>query len=266
MKERNVMGKAAICSFAAAVVMAGLEFGMTARAEMITDMEGDLSVVQEETVLEAVPESEAPDIQVDVPAAEIISEEEPGTAEPEIVELEIVEIEESLIPGAACPDPGLSGEETEAANEEQQTEMTEAAEAPETYISGALTYEDEEVAVTVVASEAAKLPAGTQVKVAKLSEGSEKYEAAKEAASRSLETGEDASYTFYDVTLESEGQVLGVAEGTVSVRLEFKTVDGTEDVVSIEETESGKVARNVTDTAALNERLSSVAVDYSCGR
>ena len=125
-----------------------------------------------------------------------------------------------------------------------------------------LTYEDEEVAVTVFASEAAQLPADTEVKVTRLEEGSEQYEAAKEAARQGLEAGENASYTFYDVTLESEGQALYVEEGTVSVRMEFKTAETCEkkDVVSIEETESGKVARNVTDTT--NGKTGSVELTY----
>ena len=64
------------------------------------------------------------------------------------------------------------------------------------------------------------------------------------------------------MTLESEGQALYVEEGTVSVRMEFKTAETCEkkDVVSIEETESGKVARNVTDTT--NENAGSVAISY----
>ena len=266
MKKWNVMGKAVICSFAAAMMMTGTEFGITACAEMIADGEEALQTVQEEAVLEMIPESEDQGVQADIPDAEIVPEEEAGIDEPEpdeleIVDLEIVEIEENLVPGAACPDLGLP--EEEAAAEEGQTEQAAETEAPETCVSGTLTYEDEEVAVTIVASEAAKLSDDTQVKVMKLEEGSEKYESAKEAAGRSLTADENATYTFYDVTLESKGQILDVAEGTVSVRMEFKTAVGTEDVVSIEETESGKVARNVTDTDSLNERLSSVAVDYS---
>ena len=174
-----------------------------------------------------------------------------------------------MVPGAALPDFGFeaSEEEAEAPEMSEEAEVPETvedtvvAENPETCISGVLTYEDNEVAVTVVASEAAQLPADTEIKVTRLEEGSEQYETAKEAARASLAAGENASYVFYDVTLESEGQVLDVAEGTVSVQMEFKTSgDAKKDVVKIEETESGKVARNVTDTTA--EKAGSVALNY----
>lgn len=267
MKKWNAMGKMAVCSFAAAMmVMIGSEFGLTARAEMVIDGDKELQAVQEEVLQadqEVVPESDDKDVlEADAPAAEELS----GAGELGIEMMEIVEIQENMVPGAACPEINLFEGEAEA-EQEQQAEMPEeakaaAAEDSETCVSGTLTYEDDEVTVTVVASEAAQLPANTEVKVTKLVEGSEKYEAAKEAA-QSLAADENASYTFYDVTLESEGQALDVAEGTVSVWMEFKTADAEDkDVVSIEETESGKVARNVTDTTAANERAGSVAIDY----
>ncbi len=269
-KTWNVMGKMAVCSFAAAMmVMIGTGSGMTAQAEMIIDSEAEIQAVQE-----MVPESENQDVlQADAPAAEVMPEmPEAGDAEINMADMDIdvadiVVIEDSLVPGAALPDFGLEASEGEAEAPEMMEEAAEAqeetvpAENPETWISGVLTYEDEEVAVTVFASEAAQLPADTEVKVTRLEEGSEQYEAAKEAARASLAAEENASYAFYDVTLESEGYVLDVAEGTVSVQMEFKTsADAKKDVVKIEETESGKVARNVTDTAA--ERAGSVALNY----
>ena len=267
-KTWNVMGKMAVCSFAAAMmVMIGTGSGMTAHAEMIIDSEEEIQAVQE-----IVPESENQDVlQADAPAAEVMPEmPEAGDAQINMADIDvsdIVVIEDSLIPGAALPDFGFEASEGEAEAPEMMEEAADAQEEavpeenPETCISGVLTYEDDEVTVTVFASEAAQLPADTEVKVSRLEEGSEQYEAAKEAARASVAAEENASYAFYDVTLESEGRILDVAEGTVSVQMEFKTSgDAKKDVVKIEETESGKVARNVTDTAA--ERASSVALDY----
>ncbi len=265
MKRWNAMGKLAICSLTAAMmVMIGTEFGMTARAEMVIDSEDEIQAVQE-----IVPESDTQDVlQADAPAAEAMPEmSEAGDLGIDVTD--VVVIEDSLVPGAALPDFGFeaSEEEAEAPEMSEEAEVPETvedtvvAENPETCISGVLTYEDNEVAVTVVASEAAQLPADTEIKVTRLEEGSEQYETAKEAARASLAAGENASYVFYDVTLESEGQVLDVAEGTVSVQMEFKTSgDAKKDVVKIEETESGKVARNVTDTTA--EKAGSVALNY----
>lgn len=263
MKRWNVMGKLAICSFTAAmVVMISSEFGMTARAEMIMDSAEEIQAVQE-----VVPESDDQDVlQADAPAAEAMPEmSEAGDLGIDVTD--IVVIEDGLVPGAAQPDFDLEASEGEAEAPEMAEDTADIQEEPvlaensETYVSGTLTYEDEEVAVTVIASAAAQLPADTELKVTRLEEGSEQYESAKEAAYASLEAAENASYVFYDVTLESEGQVLDVAEGTVSVQMQFKTSgDAKKDVVKIEETESGKVARNVTDTTA--KRAGSVVLDY----
>ncbi len=296
MKKRwNTMGKMAVCSFAAVMmVMIGTESGMTAHAEMLIDTEEDIQAVQE-----MVPESENTDVLLaDAPVMQDTQEagDTEETKEPEINIMQVVTIEENLIPGSSEPDFGidLSGEpeaeesqdvnaeaeaqeeagkpqdaeaqeEAEDADGQEESEETQDAKAQEekseTGVSETITYEDSEVAVTVIATEAAQLPANTEVKVTKLEEGSEEYEAAKEAARQSVGAGENATYTFYDVTLESEGQALEVEEGTVSVKMEFKTDAAKKEVVSIEETESGKVARNVTDRTA--ERSGSVALSYS---
>ena len=264
MKRWNVMRKMMVCSLAAAaMVMIGTGFSMTASAEMVIDNEEEL-----QEVLEIVPESENMDVlQADAPAAQ---EEVLMAGEMEEEALldvtQIVTIEENMIPGAARPEFELEGdvqaeaENLQDAEEPQEMEEPQAQEAKsETCVSGTITYEDSEVAVTVVVSEEAQLPANTEVKVTKLEEGSEAYEAAKAAACQGIEADENAAYTFYDVTLESEGQALDVADRTVSVWMEFKA--DADDVVSIEETESGKVARNVTDTET-EGKTGSVALSY----
>ncbi len=275
MKKRwNMMGKMAVCSFAAVMVMAGTRCGITARAEMIMNNEDEL-----QTVTEMVPEENMEALPEEAPAAQ-------ETGETDLEVMQVVVIEEEQVPGAAAPE--MTGEEAADAQEEDAGEPAEgeqgedvpenpvsgeaaAGDTPEeqqavpeekseTCVSGMITYEDSEVSVTVVASEAAQLPADTTVKVTRLAEGSAEYEAAKEAARQSVGAGESASYTFYDVTLESKGQALDVEEGTVSVKMEFRTDAAQKEVVSIEETEGGKVARNVTDRTA--ERAGSVALSY----
>lgn len=278
MKKRwSMAGKMAVCSFAAMMmVMIGMKSGMTVHAEMIMDSEEDL-----QTAGELAAESENKEaLPEDIPAVQEAGEE--------IDLMQVVVIEEEMVPGAAQPGedaweeaeaeelyeaeaadvPEAEAEEAAGTEEQQDAEAeeeaagTEPEASSETGVSGTLTYEDSEVMVTVIASEAAQLPADTEVKVTRLAEGSAEYEAAKEAARQSLAAGENASYTFYDVTLESEGQVLDVEEGTVSVKMEFRTDAEKREVVSIEETENGKTARNVTDTAAAGGKAGSVALSY----
>ena len=96
-------------------------------------------------------------------------------------ELQTVQ-ETTIVPESADTDvlPEEAPEEAEAP-EVLKTSDTPKKAAPETCVSGILTYEDSEVVVTVIASEAAQLPADTKVKVTKLAEGSAKYEEAKAA-------------------------------------------------------------------------------------
>lgn len=265
-KRWNLMGKLIICALVM-MTLVGAGHGMTACAEEVIDSENEM-----QTVAEMVPESEHTDVlPADVPAAQ------EGAQEAGIDLTQVVVIEENMVPGAAQPEAADTQESAETPGEDPETDEAELPEASddaqdeaeasegeqtaETGVSGMITYEDSEVVITVAASEEAQLPADTEVKVVRLEEGSEKYEAAKEAARQSLAAGETADYTFYDITLESEGQALDVEEGTVSVRMEFKTDTKTRDVVSIEETENGKVARNVTDPAA-EEKAGSVELSY----
>ena len=271
MKKRwNVIGKMTICTLTAAmVVMIGTGYKMTARAEMLTGGEEEILTMeetQETEAMEALPEEEMQETEAQ------------ETEEPKVDVTEYVVIEENEIPGAAQPELESSEEGEEQAEEEeaegavqeegdvpeegQPAEEAPEEEASETCVSGTIAYEDSEVAVTVVVSEEAKLPANTEVKVTKLAEGSAEYESAKEAARQSVGAGENATYTFYGVTLESEGQELEVEEGTVSIRMEFKTDAEKKEVVKIEETESGKVARNITDRIASQGKVSSIELAY----
>ncbi len=169
--------------------------------------------------------------------------------------------ENAEVPEDAEAEAGEDAETPENADAPENMEAEAPEEESGTCVSGTITYENGEVAVTVVASEAAQLPADTIVKVTRLEEGSAEYEAAKEAARQSVGTDENASYTFYDVTLESEGETLDVEDGTVSVKMEFKAAAARREVVSIEETGSGKIARNVTDRTEAG-RTGTVVLPY----
>lgn len=230
------------------------------------EMKADIDITQMVVIEEnLIPGAAQPDLGFSSPEEEAEAED---AQEAEAEDAQEAEDEQN-----AEAEGTQEAEDTQSAEAEaedvQEAEDTQSAEAEdvqeanaETGVSGTITYEDDEVLVTVVVSEEAQLPADTEVKVTRLEEGSEKFETAKEAARQSLEAGENATYTFYDVTLESEGQALDVEEGTVSVRMEFKTGAAKKEVVRIEETESGKVARNVTDTAAAAGRAGSLTLNY----
>ena len=157
--------------------------------------------------------------------------------------------------------------ETEAAQtEEVQTESeseTETEKDEETVYKTDFRFENGEVIIIAKASTDAKLPENTEMKVKKLEVGSAEYEEAKKASEAKLGVSEDAEYLFYDVTFVSDGKELDPAEGTVVVQVEFKTiqVDGSaqqQSVLQIDDTASGKVAKDVTAAAPEGSNMSSV--------
>ena len=133
-----------------------------------------------------------------------------------------------------------------AAEAEQQISETEAAEAK------TFTYENDEVVITAQA--AAELPENIEMQVRKLEEGSEEYEAAKAAT----EAGEDAQYSFYDVTFTVDGNEVELGENSVYVQVEFKTVqingEETQGIYHIDE----NGANNVTAETEEGSNMSSV--------
>ncbi len=151
-------------------------------------------------------------------------------------------------------------QETVQAAEAAETEANaaEAAEAVETEAAQSFTFENDEVIITAAA--AAELPENIEMQVRKLEEGSEEYEAAKAAAAASTMAGEDAQYSFYDVTFTADGAEVELADGGVHVQIEFKTVQinstvETQEVLSIDETG----VNNVTAETEEGSNMSSVS-------
>ncbi len=182
--------------------------------------------------------AEAPAIEIEVIGFETIAVEEVPTEvaqEAEIAETE-ANAEETV--------------ETEA--EETETVETEA-EAAQSF-----TFENDEVIITAQA--VAELPENIEMQARKLEEGTEEYEAAKAAAAANTGAAEDAQYSFYDVTFTVDGAEVELAEGSVYVQVEFKTVQissevETQEIVSIDE--AG--VENVTAETAEGSNMSSVS-------
>ncbi len=170
-------------------------------------------------------------------AVEEIAEE---TAAP-AVEIEVLGFETI----ATAEVPAEVTAEAEQQISETETE-TEAAEAQ------SFTYENDEVIITAQA--AAELPENIEMQVRKLEEGSEEYEAAKAATG----AGEDAQYSFYDVTFTVDGNEVELAENSVYVQVEFKTVqvnsEEAQGIYHIDETG----ADNVTAETEEGSNMSSV--------
>lgn len=124
-------------------------------------------------------------------------------------------------------------------------------------------YEDTEVLVSAKALEEAQLPLNTEMKVVKLLEGTPEFEAAKSAAEAEFGVNENAEYIFFDVAFEIDGQEIEPADGMVTVRIEFKTIqkkENTDDqsVIHIDETETGNIVKDITASTEAGNNMSSV--------
>ncbi len=177
--------------------------------------------------------------------------EETAVEEAQAIEIEVLGLE--TIATAEVPEEvaqAAEAAETEANAVAEEIEETEAAEA-QSFI-----FENDEVIISAQA--AAELPENIEMQVRKLEEGSEEYEAAKAAAAANSEAGEDAQYSFYDVTFTVDGNEVELADGSVYVQVEFKTVqissEQTQEIFHIDETG----ANNVTAETEEGSNMSSV--------
>ena len=217
--------------------------------ELVTDIE-----VETELETEAEPETEA--------VTEAATENETGTEA--VSETEPITEAASEEPTAEA-EPEAEPVTEAAAAAEPETESEAETELPEEYKTE-LVFENEEVVITVTATEEAQLPMDTRLVAEKLAEDSEEYLEAKAAADAA--SGADpteTSYSFYSVRLVSGGQALNPASGTVSVQMTFKNIKPEENfeqsVFHIEDTENGKVAENITDTTSTGDSLESMNVE-----
>ena len=177
--------------------------------------------------------------------------EETAVEEAQAIEIEVLGLE--TIATAEVPEEVAQAAEAAKTEENavaEEIEETEAAEA-QSFI-----FENDEVIISAQA--AAELPENIEMQVRKLEEGSEEYEAAKAAAAANSEAGEDAQYSFYDVTFTVDGNEVELADGSVYVQVEFKTVqissEQTQEIFHIDETG----ANNVTAETEEGSNMSSV--------
>ncbi len=170
--------------------------------------------------------------------------EETAVEEAQAIEIEVLGFETV----ATAEVPAEVAQEAELA----ETEANAVAETEENTEAQSFTYENDEVIISAQA--AAELPENIEMQVRKLEEGSEEYEAAKAATG----AGEDAQYSFYDVTFTADGAEVELAEGSVYVQVEFKTVqinsEETQEIFHIDE----NGANNVTAEAEEGSNMSSV--------
>lgn len=128
-------------------------------------------------------------------------------------------------------------------------------------------YEDATAIITAKALEEAQLPMETEMIVTRLAEGTQEFEEAKAASEAALGASGETEYVFYDVIFVINGQEFEPAEGTVELAIEFKTVlinenAEVQNVLQIEETENGKIAKDVTASTGLGSTMQSVNVAF----
>ena len=247
-----------------AVLVMTTAFLLQGQAALAAETETVVTETAETKEVKAAPQTEAPQTEAPAPQTEAPQTEAPQTEAPQ------TEAPQTEAPQTEAPQTETSQTEvpeTEAAQtEEVQTESeseTETEKDEETVYKTDFRFENGEVIIIAKASTDAKLPENTEMKVKKLEVGSAEYEEAKKASEAKLGVSEDAEYLFYDVTFVSDGKELDPAEGTVVVQVEFKTiqVDGSaqqQSVLQIDDTASGKVAKDVTAAAPEGSNMSSV--------
>ena len=188
--------------------------------------------------------------------ADVIIEESFEAAEETAVEMEAPAIEIEVL-GLETIATAEVPEEAAQAAEAAETEANAVAQTEENTEAQSFSFENDEVIINAQA--AAELPENIEMQVRKLEEGSAEYEAAKAAAAANTEAGEDAQYSFYDVTFTVDGNEVELAEGSVYVQVEFKTVQidsavETQEILSIDE--AG--VNNVTAQTEEGSNMSSV--------
>ena len=247
MKIKRFWKKIAVLVMTTAFLLQGA--AVTA-AETETAAAETVETTAETKEAKAAPQTEAP--QTEAPQTEAPQTEAPQTEAPQ-----------TEAPQTEAPQTEAAQTETEAETEAEETETEEKEKEKEEKYKTEFRFENGEVIIEAKATKAAKLPETTEMKVKKLEAGSPEYEEAKRASEEKLGVSEDAEYIFYDVTFVAEGKELDPAEGTVVVQVEFKTIqmDGTaqqQSVLQIDETSSGKVAKDVTAAGPEGSNMSSV--------
>ena len=165
--------------------------------------------------------------------------------------------------------------ETESESETETVAETEVQTESETEAKYGtdFSYEDETVVITAVAQPEAKLPENAVLKADPMLEGSAAYEDAVSMVENQLggtEEGQEASYVFYDVYFEVNGERIEPADGLVEVSMNFKTPvlesaeDETVDEVSVLHIkEDTNKVEEVTDNVEMTDDGAVSAVGFS---
>lgn len=213
----------------------------------VTEAPATEAPATEAPVTEA-PATEAP--ATEAPATEAPATEAPATEAP-VTEAPATEAPATEVPDTEVPEETLPAEtETEASSEETEKE---------TYKTN-FRFENAEVLVTANASEAAKLPENTEMRVEKLQPGTQEYESAKAAVEAQTGVKEGAEYLFYDVNFFADGQKMNYPDGTVTIQIQFKTEqkDSSMESQTVMHIDENSQVKDVTAPAAEGSSLSSV--------
>ena len=206
-------------------------------------------------------------VVISTQAAAIETESETEAAESETVaetesETETAAETESETETVAETETETIAETESEAVTEAETE-TETENETEVKYGTNFSYEDENIIITAVAQPEAKLPENAVLKADPMPEGSIAYEEAVSMVEDQIgeaEEGQEASYVFYDVYFEVNGQRVEPADGLVEVSMNFKTPvlesvedEQTENVTVIHIDEKTDTVQNVTDQVEMTD-------------
>lgn len=215
-----------------------------------------------EAPVETVVEPEAP---AEPPAAEVpeaVIEEAPVVEEPavEIPEAEAVPSTET--PGNAEEAEISASEVQEILSDGTDTSAAEAAEEKEEKVvyKTDFYFENGDVLITAKASEEAKFTEDTEMRAEALQPGTQAYEEAKAAVEAAAGAVENAEYLFYDVNFYAGGEKLDYADGTVTIQIQFKTVQKDSNLKSqtVLHIDENHQVNDVTASAAEGANMASV--------
>ena len=210
-------------------------------AEVIDETESESETETEtETEAESEAETETETETEAVTEAETeteIKETETEAAEEAESETEIEETETE-----AVIETEVEETETEAVTETEvkETEAKETEAEEEELKEATFCYANKDVSVKVKVSETAELPEDVKVRVIRLEEGTQEYEAAKKATIDSLGTDAENCYDFYDVVFMSGDKIIEVPDEDAKITVEFRE-DG--QMVCIEEGAAKDITR-----------------------
>lgn len=131
------------------------------------------------------------------------------------------------------------------------------------------TFEDEDVAITATVNEESKIPETAELKVKRLEEGSDAYNAALEEVEKSISLANNQKLLFmaYDIYFINEGEKIEPVDGEVQVKMVFKKslfgISPKNDEIFAAHVKDDGIVEKVSNTAEEKDTLSFAVSSFS---